>query len=355
MHFLFLLIIILTSCTPTIYENTTYGIDDFVLDSEQIHQGKQAIIQLETENQENCLADAFAPYEDVLIEGDVLTVAFYYPQRPELVEALLLLNHRTGFRVCEGNICLPYVTTPVEVDGLTLTQAREKIRTVYHDIFPEAQVFVHFRKRRERWVQVVGALRSPAIAVDGKMRLSQVLAKAGVPPYVNLFKSYVMRNEQQLPLDLYKLLHEGDESQNIVMRGGDQIFLAATNDATVMVTGEVLRPQAIPVPYGFISLREALVIAREIPLTADKNCLTVIRGGFTRPKVYQLSWNEMRHLPNESLLLIPGDVVCVADKPISQWNRFITQLLPGPLGLQMIQVQVQIQEESKESSTSSND
>lgn len=346
MYLLFLFALLITSCTSTVYENTTYGIDAFVLDSEQIIQGKEAVLQIEKAEIGDCLSDAFTPYEDILIEGDILTVVFYYPKRPDLVEALLLLNQRAGFSVCEGKICLPYVSSPVEVEDLTLTQVREKIRVIYGEIFPEAQVFVNFRKRRERWVQVIGAIRSTTIAVDGRMRLAEVLAKAGVHPHTNLFKSIVVRNDKQLPLDLYKLLHEGNESQNIVMRGGDQIFLAAAGDATVMVTGEVLKPQAIPVPYGFISLREALVIARENPFTADKNCLTIIRGGFTRPKVYLLSWNEILHLPNQSLLLIPGDVVCVTDKPISQWNRFINQLLPGPAGLHVINVQLQIQREA---------
>ena len=45
----------------------------------------------------------------------------------------------------------------------------------------------------------------------------------------NLFMSYVIREGRPLPIDLYKLMNEGDMDQNIVMRGGDKIFIA--NDA----------------------------------------------------------------------------------------------------------------------------
>ena len=171
------------------------------------------------------------------------------------------------------------------------------------------------------------------IPVDGRMRLSEVSAKVKIPLSGNLFKSYVMRDDQQLPLDLYKLIHEGDESQNIVMRGGDQIFIASGSDATVMVTGEVFNI-VIPVPYGFISLRQALVMAGGIPFTGNRGCIQVIRGNFIRPKIYCLGWKDITHLPNQSLLLMPGDVVVISEKPITQWNRFVGQIQPSASGMQ---------------------
>ncbi len=51
--------------------------------------------------------------------------------------------------------------------------------------------------------------------------------------------SYVVRNGEPLPVDLFKLMNQGDMSQNIVMRGGDKIFIANPRDANVMIMGEV--------------------------------------------------------------------------------------------------------------------
>lgn len=325
--------LLLNGCSSPVYQNTTYDIEEFVADSNRIAQGKQAILELEDVNDEaSCPVEFRESFEEIIEDGDELTIALYYPQRQDHVSAIALINQTTGFRVSNGKICLPNISS-IEVKGMTLNEIRKKVQTAYCDQLPNAQVFINFKKRYEQQVQIIGAGKS-MVTVDGRMRLSEVLAKAKVPPHANLFKSYVMREGQKLPLDLYKLIHEGDERQNIVMRGGDQIFMAKMDDASVMVTGEVFKPMIIPIPYGFISLREALVTAGGIPFTGDKGCIQIIRGNLPRPKIYCLVWEEITRLPNQSLWLMPGDVVVISEKPITQWNRFIDQVQPSLNGMQ---------------------
>lgn len=327
MHLLlFLISLFLTSCTPPVYQNTTYDIEEFVADSQQIEQGKLAILAL-TEQESICYPEGHHLNEEVMMDGDELSITFYCPRRPDRMHTFEAIQARTGFRVCDGKICLPHLDA-MEVIGLTLQEVGKKIQNAYCEELPDVQIFINFKKRRERLVQIIGADKS-TIAVDGCMRLSEVLAKARLHPYANLFKSYVMRDGQQLPIDLYKLIHEGDESQNIVMQGGDQIFIASARDNSIMVTGEVPFSISIPIPYGSLSLREALVMAGGIPFTGNKNNIQVIRGDLTRPKIYCLRWKEITHYPNRSLLLMPGDVVVLSERPITQWNRFIDQLQPS--------------------------
>lgn len=321
-----LVLLFLSSCVAPVYENTTFGIDEFTCDSQQIAQGKFAILALE-EKEDICYPDPHYLIDDIVIEGDELSISLYCPKRPDRVEALEIINARTGFRVSDGKIYLPHLSA-ITVSGLSLSEIRDVIQSAYCEQLPDAKIFINFKKRRERFVQIIGA-RQPMVAVDGRMRLSEVLAKAQLFPHVSLFKSYVMRNGEQLPLDLYKLVNEGDESQNIVMQGGDQIFLANPADTHVLITGEVGYPLVLPIPHGFISLREALAKANGIPFTGNKSCIQVIRGGITRPKIYSLKWKDMAQVPNQSLLLMPGDVVFVSEKPITQWNRFIDQLQPN--------------------------
>lgn len=332
LHVIVCIIILLFSagCTPPVYQDTIVGIEEFVVDSQQIRQGKLAILALE--EHESICNPSNSIDKDRIIEGDELSIILYCPRRPDRMYALESISARTAFRVADGHICLPHLD-PIEIAGLTLTEARELIQTTYCEQIPDVQVFINFKKKRERQVQIIGAGKAMVI-VDGQMRLSEVLAKARVHPYANLFKSYVMRDGQQLPIDLYKLIHEGDESQNLIMQGGDQIFIANSTDASIMVTGEVRHSMVIPVPYGCLSLREALVITGGIPFTGNRNCIQVIRGELTRPKIYSLAWEDITHLPNQSLLLMPGDIVVISEKPITQWNRFIDQLQPSTACMQ---------------------
>lgn len=323
-----LLIFFTVGCTPLVYEETTYGLDDFIAESSLISSGKFGILQLQ-EKEISCACD-----QESLIDGDELSISLYNPSRTDHVEAFKSVSQRGGFRISNGKVPLPFLKS-VDVEGLSLQEMKEKIQTLYCEQFSDGQFFINYKKRKDRFVQIIGGTVG-TIPVDERTRLNEVLAKAAVPPQTNLFKSYVMRNGSQLSVDLYKLLHEGDLSQNIVMQGGDQIFLADGLDASVMITGEIPKSMMIPLPYGVISLREALAIAGGIPFTGDKCCIGVIRGGSLSTKVYCLNWKELTSVSNNSLLLIPGDVVVISETHLVQWNRFINQLQPSYCTMQTV-------------------
>lgn len=178
-------------------------------------------------------------------------------------------------------------------------------------------------------VELAGLAAVSSVPVDGKTRLYDVLSIAKVPPDANLFKSYVVRDGQMVPVDMNKLVREGDMCQNIVMQGGDKVYIADASSANVMMMGEVGRQRVIPLPCGYMPLGQALAEAGGIPFTGDKSYIQVIRGNLCKPKIYTLNWQHIIALPNDSLLLMPGDIVYVAAKPITEWHRFISQLIPS--------------------------
>ncbi|MBI3901308.1 MAG: sugar transporter, partial [Chlamydiia bacterium] len=254
----------------------------------------------------------------------------FHPTRCDLVEAIFSVGQSVGYRVVNGAVFLPMLEE-VALRGLTLGEARAKIQALYNTEISNVDVFIEYAQRLHSKVELTGAVNVREIPVNGRIRLYEVLSLAGVPPNANFFKSYIARNGSLLPVDFYKLMVEGDMCQNIVMRPKDKIFIADPMAATVLVMGEVGLNQAIPVPHGSISLREAIAVAGGIPFTGDKRCIQVIRGNIVSPKIYSLSWSHITYLPNESLLLMPGDTVYISEKPITKWNRFIEQLLPSSL------------------------
>jgi polysaccharide export outer membrane protein len=329
-----LLLGILSSCSSSCCDYDVRGADEFVIDSYQIRQGKRAILAMEGTCVEDLPEGAMDEYIDVIDEDDILGIVLFHPSRKDLMESIHFVNEAMGgFKVTQGKVNLPDIPA-VQVAGLTLDEARQALQAEFSRQIKDVEVFVTYRDRLTRKVELTGLVKTPTVPVDGKIRLYEVLAKAGIPPQANLFMSYVMRDGVSLPIDLHQLINEGDMCQNIVMRGGDKIFIANAADATVMLMGEVGEPKAVPLPYGSISLREALVMARGIPYTGDRNRIQVIRGNLLCPKIYVLSWKHIIHLPNDSLLLMPGDTVYVSAKPITEWNQFISQLFPSLNGLQ---------------------
>jgi len=310
------------------------GADEFVTDSYTIRQGKFAILEMEGIEVEELPPEAMYEYKDVISEDDILNIVVYHPKRKDLTEAVQFINTATGgFRVSNGQIQLPDIP-PVVVIGLSLDEAKERLQEVFREQIQDVEVFVTYKDRLKRKVELAGLVAHANVPVDGKMRLYDVIANAHIPPDANLFLSYVIRNGCPVAIDLYKLINEGDMCQNIVMRGGDKIFIANKLDSSVMVMGEVNTPRPVHLTYGFMSLREALVHAGGIPFTGDKHHIQVIRGNLQCPKIYVLAWEHIIHLPNDSLLLIPGDTVYVSAKPITEWNRFISQLLPSAQAFQ---------------------
>jgi polysaccharide export outer membrane protein len=326
-RFFLLALQFLASCSGPYLAKDAYGADEFVLDSYQIRQGKFSILAIEGVETTDLDPALLEEYQDTIQDGDLLQIVLYHPKRQDLAQAVATVGQTVGYLVVNNQIRLPDLD-PIEVGGLTVDQAREAIERRYREEIADVEIFLAYRDRTIRRVELAGISAVPTVPVDGKIRLFEVLSKAKLPPDANLFKSYVLREDRVVPVDLYKLVKQGDMSQNIVMRGGDKVYLAEGSAATLMVMGEVGCECVLSVPHGFMPIRMALAQAHGIPYTGNLSMIQVIRGNVVCPKIYTLSWEHVLRLPNDSLLLIPGDIVFVAPKPITEWNRFISQLLP---------------------------
>jgi len=310
------------------------GADEFVIDSYKIKEGKFSILEMEGSPLLTLNPDFLEEYKDTIGNGDVLEIAIYHPTRGDLAGAVQSIGASVGYVVRDKKILLPDLHT-IEVAGLTIGEAREKIQAAYDSEIADIEVFLGYKKRKERKIQLAGLVSTPAIPINGKKRLFEVLAEARVPANANLFKSYLVRDDLPVPVDMFKLVKDGDMSQNIVMRPGDKVYIAEPSASTLMVMGEVRQEKVIDLPSGFMSLREVLALAGGIPYTGDKGYIQIIRGNILRPKIYTLNWKHVIRLPSSSLLLMPGDIVYVAATPITEWNRFITQIFPTLTGIEL--------------------
>ena len=319
------LILLMSSCTS--FKNIEmHGADEFVMDSYKIQRGKEKILEMQGDEISHLSICDFQDYQIHIDENDFLNISFFHPKREDFFKKFESLSNQGFFCVKDGKICLPDIGV-FQVKGMTIKQAEKKIQNCILNEIDDAKVFVSFKKH-SNFVEVSGLCQNPKVFIDGKTKLYDVLVQAKILPEANLFSSYLLRKGQVIKsIDFFKLLKEGDLSQNIVMRKGDFIYIADPNSSKIMVMGEVGLCRIIPTLSGKIPVKEAITAAKGIPYTGSSS-IYVIRGSIKDPKIFHLAFEHIMGLPNTSMLLMPGDVVYVSSKPITKWNRFISQILP---------------------------
>src|SRR3990167_1869154 len=224
-RFAFFLYLFLSGCCGPYMGKNLYGPDEFVMDSYRIREGKWAILEMEGQD---CLEldDSFLEeYQDQIHEDDVLQISIYQPKRKDITDAVDYIGARIGYRVIEGKVTLPDLL-PIPVEGLTLEEARQAIQCRYQEQIRDTEVFVTYKERIAKKVELAGLVHISSLPVDGKIRLFEVLAKAQIPSDANLFMSYLIRDNKVVPVDMNRLMKQGDMGQNIVMCVGDKIYIA---------------------------------------------------------------------------------------------------------------------------------
>lgn len=331
----FTLLLTLLSCVSPFRDKGYCGAEDFVLDSYQLQEGSLAVLKMQGKLFEEISSTALDEYPDTIKEGDLLGISIFLPRLGSFAPTIENLSKAGGFRVKDHKIFLPDVGSIV-VEGLTLEEARDKIEASTLEEMGKVEAVISFLEKVGRKVELAGMVHISSVQADGRCRLYEALAQAQIPPQANLLHSYLKREGVFIPIDFYKLLKEGDMSQNIVLREGDKIYIAEPYSASVMVVGEVGQERKIAVPGGTIPIKEALAEAGGISPTGNPTYIQVIRGGIASPKTYLLNWEQILRLPNSSALLMAGDMVYIGSKPITEWHRFVSQLIPSIAGVEIL-------------------
>jgi polysaccharide biosynthesis/export protein len=118
----------------------------------------------------------------------------------------------------------------------------------------------------------------------------------------------------------------------ILLQNGDQVTVRNRDESKVYVMGEILRPSALVMHNGRLTLNEALGEAGGPNLgTANTGQIYVIRNqGDGSPSVFHLNADNPSALAlAENFTLRPRDVVYIDPVPLVQWNRIINLILPS--------------------------
>ncbi|WP_348253520.1 SLBB domain-containing protein [Leptolyngbya subtilissima] len=137
----------------------------------------------------------------------------------------------------DGTLTLP-VVGDVNVLGLTLDSARERITARYNQYLRRPGVTLNLLSRRPLVVGVAGEINRPGsytLSNEGTTfpKLTQLLTQAGgITRSANLREVQVQRlrngQPQMFSVNLWDLVSSGNVNQDITLRDGDSIFIPST-------------------------------------------------------------------------------------------------------------------------------
>jgi protein involved in polysaccharide export with SLBB domain len=138
----------------------------------------------------------------------------------------------------------------------------------------------------------------------------------------DLKHSFILRNGKMLPVDLYRLLNEGDLSQNIYLQPDDFVYFAPAYAREIYVLGAVT--QGRPVQYSDgMTLLAAIAGAYGTVKDAYLSHVTIIRGSLTQPQATVVNYYDILHGRAPDVALEPHDIVYVPFSPYRYLRKYV--------------------------------
>lgn len=192
----------------------------------------------ESRSPEEMAAPGGAQEDYVLGAGDVLSVA---------LRGSVDLDRQVPVRR-DGLLLLPRLR-PIPAAGRTLGEVRAELEAEVETALGATRLFVSVVELRQIVVQVLGEVGDPGRhMLTPFATVSDALnAAGGVNRLGSLRSLALIRDDLRMPIDLYRLLQEGDGSADHPLRDGDRLFVPPLGPA-IAVAGAVRRPGIFELP-----------------------------------------------------------------------------------------------------------
>ena len=267
--------------------------------------------------------------------GDTLSITVY--NHPDLSVSKTLVT-------TDGNIGMVLIGE-IKVAGLTLDQASKALEKALAVYIRNPKVGLSPLEIHSETATIIGAVNTPGIyTIANGMKLADIFALAGgsaVRRYdgqdldaADYDHSVFVRNGKIVPIDFTKAIELGDPLNNLEIRKGDYIYIAAKDSSMVYLIGDVKNPQRRVWNQG-TGLLELLAACGWVNETYWPHAI-ILRGGVSKPKLYKVDLDGILQGRKPNLLLEPGDIVYIPHDDISEYNVFIRKLFPTAQLLNMI-------------------
>jgi protein involved in polysaccharide export with SLBB domain len=236
----------------------------------------------------------------------------------------------------------------LDVWGLTLAQTRDLLEKELTKYLSAPHVAVTLRIVGSKYVWLLGRMNKPGIyPLAGPTTLLEALALAGGTSHssslvsteelADLRHSFVVRQGQFVPVDFYRLLREGDMSQNIYLQPDDLVYVPSALSQEVCILGAVKYPHALPCTEG-MTLVSAIAGGSGMeryewisaggfdpgPFAKDAylSHVAIVRGSLSTPEIAVVDYNAIVHGKALDVRLEPGDIIYVPNSPYTNLKRY---------------------------------
>lgn len=238
----------------------------------------------------------------------------------------------------------------LDVWGRTLAETRDLLQKGLAKYVTEPQVAVTLREVASKHVWLLGRLNQPGVyPMAAPMSLLEAIAQAGgtssagnlvtLQELADLRHSFVMRQGQFLPVDFYRLLHDGDTTQNVYLQSDDFVYVPSALSQQVYVLGAVASPRAVPYTDGMTLVSAIAGVSG--PITVDwltpgtygvvpdayLSHVAIVRGSLANPQMSVVDYGAVIKGRTQDVLLEPGDIVYVPNTPFSTLKRYLNTVV----------------------------
>jgi len=217
--------------------------------------------------------------------------------------------------------------------GFTIDELRSKLDAALDPTFPGARTIIIPTAFNSKKYFVLGKVVMEGVfLLDRPLTIIEAVARAkglqtstvgrGTTDIADLARSFLVRQGKRVPIDLERLFHAGDLSQNIPLEPNDYLYFAGGAPHEIYVLGEVFSPGIINTTTE-TSLMAVLSARGGFTEKAYRKRVLVVRGSLQHPEAFAVDTPAILAGRTPDFKLQPRDIVYVNARP---WLR-VEQLL----------------------------
>ena len=217
--------------------------------------------------------------------------------------------------------------------GLTLSDTKGVLEeSLAQNLRVKPELAVSLKAANSPRVWLLGNIDRPGVyTLSTPTTILDLLSTAGgVSARANdlgdLGRSFVMRGGNVLDVNFFRLVRQGDLSQNIYLQPGDYIYVGSAFSKEIYILGAVATPSAMQWSED-LSLLAAVARSGGPAPYAHMSEVLLIRGSLSSPRVATVNFHDIRKGKALDVRLEAGDIIYVPFSAFRKVEQLADQVL----------------------------